>query len=590
MRTWGRWAHSPGTGFRTLRCLLAVLSATAMVAVGLVTAVQVPESAEALSGSDFHAGYIISDGAFYNGNAMTRDQIQAFLKAKEGTCSNTNCLSRYTMATTSHDAYYTDSGKLVCEAYQASSNESAATVIYKVQRACGISARVILVTLQKEQSLVGANAPALSTLDKAMGYGCFDTEPCKVAYAGFYKQVYGAAWQLKVYKLVPEDFKYQVGTFPIPYSTDSSCASPELKLWTNATAALYDYTPFQPNAAALKNIYSLSGDACSSFGNRDFWVIYNSWFGSPTTLGLSGVSLPRLQGADRFETAVAISQAGYPDTAPIVYVTTGLNYPDALSAAPAAAKQGGPLLLVRPTYLPTAVRIEILRLHPALIVVAGGTGAVSAGVYGQLAKLAPKIRRDAGADRYATSRMVISRAFGQSGSALAYVATGSNFPDALSASAAAGAAGAPVVLVNGTKSTLDSATRQLLTTLKTTRVKIAGGTAVVSKGIQSALAASSGMTSVRRLYGADRYQTSEKINRDAFTTSATLYLASGLAYPDALAGAAVAGAQKAPLYVVPPTCAPFDILEDVITLGASKVTLLGGTGAMAESVRGVPCS
>ena len=568
-----------------VRRWLAVLTTAALVAVGLVTALQPAESAQALSGSDFHAGYIITDHAFYNANAMTASQIQAFLAAKEGSCTGT-CLAKYTVATPDHAAGSADSGALICGAYAGSPSELASSVIFKAQKACGISAKAILATLQKESGLVTAKAATAKQLDEAMGYNC--PGECNPVSRGFFKQVFGAAWQLKLYKLAqPGDFAYRLGTYDIPYSSAAGCASPALKLWNYATAALYNYTPFQPNAAALKNL-SGSGDACSSLGNRNFWVIYNGWFGSPTTLGQAGVSLSRLQGADRFATAVAISRSGFPATAPVVYVTTGLNYPDALSAAPAAAKQGGPLLLVRPTSLPSAVKNEIARLKPALIVVAGGPGAVSNGVYRALEKLAPKIRRDAGADRYETSRIVIARAF--TGSALAYVATGANFPDALSASAAAAASAAPVVLVNGSKTTLDTATRKLLATLKTTRVKIAGGPAVVSKGIASVLSETTGITSVRRLYGADRYQTAERINRDAFSASSTLYLANGQAYPDALAGAAVAGVQKAPLYVIPPRCAPFDILEDAISLGASRVVLLGGTGALASSVTRAPCS
>jgi hypothetical protein len=43
---------------------------------------------------------------------------------------------------------------------------------------------------------------------------------------------------------------------------------------------LYDYTPYTPNAAALNNLYG-TGDACSSYGNRNFWRYYSDWFGNP---------------------------------------------------------------------------------------------------------------------------------------------------------------------------------------------------------------------------------------------------------------------------------------------------------------------
>jgi hypothetical protein len=50
----------------------------------------------------------------------------------------------------------------------------------------------------------------------------------------------------------------------------------------SATAALYNYTPYQPNQAALNNLYG-TGDGCSAYGNRNFWRIFNDWFGSSQT-------------------------------------------------------------------------------------------------------------------------------------------------------------------------------------------------------------------------------------------------------------------------------------------------------------------
>lgn len=47
------------------------------------------------------------------------------------------------------------------------------------------------------------------------------------------------------------------------------------------TSALYNYTPYQPNQAALNNMYG-SGDGCSAYGNRNFWRIFNDWFGRST--------------------------------------------------------------------------------------------------------------------------------------------------------------------------------------------------------------------------------------------------------------------------------------------------------------------
>ena len=86
----------------------------------------------------------------------------------------------------------------------------------------------------------------------------------------------------------------------------------------------------------------------------------------------------RLAGADRYATAVAISQAttaaGTDDT---VYVTTGTNFPDGLSGTPPAAIVGAPLLTLPGNRLPSSVADELRRVNPGSVVVLGGPGAVS---------------------------------------------------------------------------------------------------------------------------------------------------------------------------------------------------------------------
>lgn len=293
----------------------------------------------------------------------------------------------------------------------------------------------------------------------------------------------------------------------------------------------------------------------------------------------------RLSGADRYETAVAISSE-FATGVPVVYLATGTNYPDALSAASAAAFQEGPLLLTTPSSLPTVIRNELVRLDPDLVVIVGGTGVVSASVEAAVGALLPgaQVRRDAGANRYETSRVIADEAF-SGGAFRAYIATGANFPDALSASAAAGVTESPVILVNGNASRLDSATTALLTSLSVQEVVIAGGTAVVSSGIEGDLKALLGVEDVTRLSGADRYATSLAVNAATFATSDRVFMATGLNYPDALAGAALAGHVGAPLFVVPRSCVPAAMLDELAALGTANVSLLGGTGVLTAGVR-----
>ena len=298
---------------------------------------------------------------------------------------------------------------------------------------------------------------------------------------------------------------------------------------------------------------------------------------SPPTPGPSST---RFSGADRYATAVATSLAYYLPGVARVYVATGLNYPDALSAAPAAAHFASPLLLTTPGALPANVRAEIVRLNPAQIVVVGGSSVVSDAVFADLTTIKPTVRLS-GPDRYATSRAIATDAFGTN-APTAYLATGENFPDALSASPAAAHFAGPLLLVPGTAALPDAATTAELTALHTTTVKIAGGASVVSTGIETALRLP-GIT-VQRNSGADRYATAAAINLDAFASSDTVFLAVGTNFPDALVGAAVAGWKNSALYLTGTTCLDANAVAGIARLGATKLSLLGGTSVLSDAV------
>jgi putative cell wall-binding protein len=525
--------------------------------------------------SSFNPGLIISDYNFYNGWAMTESEIQSFLDWTVGSCRNAYCLNVYRMDTQTRSPGFGN-----CATYQGAPNESAARIIYKVQRACGISAKVLLVTLQKEQGLVTNDAPPLSDLRKAMGQGCPDTSDCDANYYGLMNQLYFGARQLTWYNNPEGSFtRIKVGQWnPIQLHPNADCGAPGVLVQNNATAALYYYTPYQPNAAALANMYG-TGDSCSSYGNRNFWVYYNRYFGNPVTGTPTNAS--RIAGDDRYSTAIEISKVTYPTSGvPVAYVTTGQDFPDALSAAPAAAAQGGPLLLTYPFGVPSTTIDELRRLKPAKIVVVGGTAAVGDAAYAALQAVQGNITRISGVDRYETSRKLAAGVFPKVTSA--YLATGGNFPDALSASAAAGAKKIPVVLVDGSLPIAGEPTTALLASMGVVSTKIAGGTAAVSSGIEASVKAA-GFT-VQRLAAGDRYGTSIAINQDAFDSATAVFVATGEAFPDALAGAAAAGKAGSPLFVTFPACMPGPLRTEANNLGMKNLTLLGGPVALSDRV------
>jgi putative cell wall-binding protein len=290
----------------------------------------------------------------------------------------------------------------------------------------------------------------------------------------------------------------------------------------------------------------------------------------------------RFGGADRLEVAIGISQQFEPGV-PVVYVAKSGDYPDALSAAPAAALGQGPLLLTPTGSLPSSVGAEIARLQPKRIVVVGGPASVAPAVYDQLAGLAPSIERISGADRYEASRALVTSVFSGAPVSRVYITTGANFPDALAAGAAAGSLGVPVLLVNGSASTLDAPTRALLSSLAPAQIVVAGGPASVSTGIEADLGTLGAAGGVLRLSGADRYEAALAISSEAFPAATAAYIATGTNFPDALTGAALAGRNHSPLLLVTPPCAPQSVVDHVSASGITDVTAFGGPSSVSDA-------
>jgi len=294
------------------------------------------------------------------------------------------------------------------------------------------------------------------------------------------------------------------------------------------------------------------------------------------------IEVSRLAGPARETTAIEVSRAAWPSGAGTVILATSLDYADALSAAAAAGRASASLLLTPASAIPPAVITEISRLNPKRIVLVGGVGALSAKVASQAAAAAPhaKVERVAGANRYATSR-IAAELGGQSAQVL--IATGRDYPDALSAAAVGNSTGSPVLLVDGKKSGIDEATLATLRKVGATSVTVVGGTGVVTSGVERSLRAA-GLT-VTRVAGANRYETNDAVVQKYYPTSALKVLfASGAGYADALSGSVLAGRWGAPLLLTKPTCVVPSAAEFMRRAGTESVVLIGGEGVLSSGV------
>jgi len=244
------------------------------------------------AGTEFDPGNIITDAVFYNTTAMTIDHVRDFISTKGAGCTRTWCLKnlRVSFPDQPADQY--------CQAIPARTAVDAAEALSLFSTACGINPQVMLVTLQKESGLVTRTDPSEQTYQAAWGWHCPDTGPggsanCDPAHAGFFNQGYGMAKQWARYRVDPGKYNYHPGqsTTILWNVAESGCGGAPVTIQNQATASLYNYTPYQPNAASLA-AYPGTGDACSAYGNRNFFRLFIEYFGStgggrPTSVAVS---------------------------------------------------------------------------------------------------------------------------------------------------------------------------------------------------------------------------------------------------------------------------------------------------------------
>ena len=292
----------------------------------------------------------------------------------------------------------------------------------------------------------------------------------------------------------------------------------------------------------------------------------------------SALNVEREGGADRFSTSAIVSSS-FPAGAPVAYIASGSSYPDALAGAAAAGYQDGPVLLTRQDEIPEVVANELARLNPEKIVVLGGTDVISTAVQATLAETA-ETTRIGGATRYETAALVSAEL--EPGVEVAYIASGANFPDALAGAAVAGVTGGPILLVE--QNAIPAAVTTELARLKPESIVVLGGIDVVTSGVEEALDATFAPTT--RLGMDDRYDTAALISRESFEVDRpVVYIASGLDFPDALAGAAAAGSNDSPVLLIQPNSIPYAVAAELERLNPERIVVLGGTAVLSSDVQ-----
>jgi hypothetical protein len=294
--------------------LKKIFQATTLVlSVTIIASLAQPSALFAVSAGDWKAGNIIDDSVFTDSSALSVQQIQSFLDSQIGTCdTNGTQLSEYGGGTraeygaangnpapfTCLNNYYevpkTSPGPDAPISNYGTNTipagaQSAAQIISNASQTYNISPAVLLVKLATESPgpLTNDDWPFKKQYLYAMGARCPDSGPggsanCDVNYSGFSLQMLEAAKLLRGYL---DNMTQPWWTYKKPYQTNSilwnvverGCGAADVFIQNKATAALYTYTPYQPNQAALNNLYG-TGDNCSAYGNRNFWRVFNDFF------------------------------------------------------------------------------------------------------------------------------------------------------------------------------------------------------------------------------------------------------------------------------------------------------------------------
>jgi putative cell wall-binding protein/peptidoglycan/xylan/chitin deacetylase (PgdA/CDA1 family) len=190
----------------------------------------------------------------------------------------------------------------------------------------------------------------------------------------------------------------------------------------------------------------------------------------------------------------------------------------------------------------------------------------------------PTVVRIGGADRYETSAMTSAATFAP-GVPVVYIASGAQFPDALSGSAAAGVQGGPVLLVQQ-NAIPDSITAELQR-LQPAKIVVLGGSSSISDSVVATLG---GIAPTTRISGSDRYDTSAQISAATFSPGVPVaYVASGEVFPDALSGAAAAGKLGGPVLLVGSGGISAPVAAELDRLKPAKIVVLGGSSRISDS-------
>ncbi|MFC4368571.1 cell wall-binding repeat-containing protein [Citroniella saccharovorans] len=290
----------------------------------------------------------------------------------------------------------------------------------------------------------------------------------------------------------------------------------------------------------------------------------------------SDFQINRISGESRYETSKEVSKNAF-KSSKYVILASGENFPDALSATPLAHSLNCPILLTPSTKLPKSILKEILDLEAKEVIIVGSFSSISEDIEKEIKDLV-KVRRIGAENRYETAALIAKEVLNINGSSKIAIASGENFPDALSSSAILLKEKAPIILTPRDK--LPRASKEVLETMKFEKTYIFGGLEMVSKEIENEL------DNPIRISGTDRFDSSVSFAKQAFENPENIIIVNGSGFADALAAGSLVPKLKAPIILSEKDSIPEKVRKYLFEINPKKIYFVGGDNSVSSKVAG----
>ena len=315
--------------------------------------------------------------------------------------------------------------------------------------------------------------------------------------------------------------------------------------------------------------------------------------------GKDTLNVFRTAGNNRYQTSAYLSKIFSSETTNTVIITSGENFPDALTATALAGAYSAPILLTEKSQLSTDVINRIREIKPEFAFIIGGEASVSIGIEDKLDEMGLSVARIAEVDRYKTANKIASAMIDKKGASFVFIVNGRNFADALSISAVAYREKAIILLSDG--NSLPGNQLDILEGLHD--IVIVGGESAVSKDLENFL--KNQRNNVLRISGNDRFETAfnfatfstedpkyknQNVNLEPFekifSTNVCPIFVNGLNFADALSAAPWGANENSAIYLTPSNTLPDIITEniDVFKNVLFYFRIAGGIKAVSKEV------